>query len=314
MEDAVAVCPALVSLPCYAVGGCKCDCPHAPGIKCSLHFFGVYDGHGGSQAALFCKDRLHVALVEELKAVSYFDSFPPESVNDWELQWEKIMLSCFRKVDSEVGGGVCIGEDCDRCAGNGSCAEPIAPETVGSTAIVAVVSSFQIIVANCGDSRAVLSRGGKVIALSADHKPDREDEMARVEAAGGRVIFWDGYRILGVLAMSRAIGDRYLKPSVIADPEVKCVQRAEDDEFLILATDGLWDVLSNEAACDVTRKCIAGRCNHNSIDGLPPTRRGRGSDDSPASAAATLLTKLALARGSKDNISVVVVDLKGKQK
>ena len=77
----------------------------------------------------------------------------------------------------------------------------------GSTAVVAVVTSEYIIVANCGDSRAVLCRGGRAIPLSCDHKPDRPDELARIEAAGGRVVFVNGARVEGILAMSRAIGN-----------------------------------------------------------------------------------------------------------
>lgn len=79
-------------------------------------------------------------------------------------------------------------------------------DAVGSTAVVAVVSPTEIVVANCGDSRAVLCRGDRALPLSSDHKPDRPDELLRIEEAGGRVIYWDGARVLGVLAMSRAIG------------------------------------------------------------------------------------------------------------
>ncbi|MCO5604079.1 hypothetical protein L7F22_058236 [Adiantum nelumboides] len=68
-------------------------------------------------------------------------------------------------------------------------------------------SSSQIVLANCGDSRAVLSKGGKAIPLSHDHKAERGDETNRIEAAGGRVIAWKGYRVGGMLAVSRAIGD-----------------------------------------------------------------------------------------------------------
>ncbi|KAK3003079.1 hypothetical protein RJ639_019079, partial [Escallonia herrerae] len=83
-----------------------------------------------------------------------------------------------------------------------------APESdaVGSTAVVSVVTPDKIIVANCGDSRAVLCRNGAAVPLSTDHKPDRPDELDRIETAGGRVIFWDVPRVLGMLAMSRAIG------------------------------------------------------------------------------------------------------------
>uniref|UniRef100_A0A2P2MHS4 PPM-type phosphatase domain-containing protein n=1 Tax=Rhizophora mucronata TaxID=61149 RepID=A0A2P2MHS4_RHIMU len=77
----------------------------------------------------------------------------------------------------------------------------------GTTAVVALLTPEHIVVANCGDSRAVLCRGGKAVPLSVDHKPDRPDEHARITAAGGRVIFLNGARVEGILAMSRAIGN-----------------------------------------------------------------------------------------------------------
>jgi protein phosphatase 2C len=103
------------------------------------------------------------------------------------------------------------------------------------------------------------------------------------------------------------VGDRYLKPYVIAEPEVKCVKRAEDDECLILASDGLWDVMSNEVVCDIARRAL--NCRRN---GQPPdaSQGSSSEEETPAAQAAALLVKLALAKGSSDNISVVVVDLK----
>jgi protein phosphatase 2C len=71
-----------------------------------------------------------------------------------------------------------------------------------------------------GDSRAVLRRGGAVVPLTDDHKPERTDEAERVRKAGGHVFFWQGARVMGVLAMSRAIGDTGLRPYVIPEPEV----------------------------------------------------------------------------------------------
>ncbi|KAH0926027.1 hypothetical protein HID58_018283 [Brassica napus] len=73
--------------------------------------------------------------------------------------------------------------------------------------------------------------------------------MDKIQEAGGRVIYWDGRRVLGVLATSRAIGDNYLKPYVSSEPEVTVTERIEEDEFMILASDGLWDVVTNDAAC-----------------------------------------------------------------
>lgn len=83
---------------------------------------------------------------------------------------------------------------------------------------------------------------------------------------------------------------------MIPEPEVTVYKRNELDEFIVIATDGLWDVVSNEVTCDVARKC------------LRQIRRKFPERDSAADAAA-LLAELAIARGSKDNISVIVVEL-----
>ncbi|KAK9143997.1 hypothetical protein Syun_013397 [Stephania yunnanensis] len=194
--------------------------------------------------------------------------------------------------------------------------------SVGSTAVVALVNSKRVVVANCGDSRAVLSRAGAALPLSHDHKPDRPDEMERVEAAGGRVVDWYGCRIFGVLATSRSIGDQYLKPYVISVPEVTVKDRTEEDEFLILASDGLWDVMSNEVACKMVRKCFEcarlrdeERRSRAKDDAAESSSGGSGcsscssSGESTPAEAAAMLAELALARGSKDNITIVVVDL-----
>ncbi|ERN04870.1 hypothetical protein AMTR_s00146p00095280 [Amborella trichopoda] len=287
MEDALAVVPEFHRLPTWLLGG-ESDVEKP---KCSVvHFFGVYDGHGGAQVANYCKDRLHLALTEELDALG---AEFKESRETWQKQWEKAFNSCFLKVDAEVGGNN---------------HQPVAPETVGSTAVVSVLSSTHIIVANCGDSRAVLCRGKEAMPLSIDHKPKREDEYARIEAAGGKVIQWNGYRVLGVLAMSRSIGDRYLKPWIIPDPEVMIISRTKEDECLILASDGLWDVMSNEEVCDMARRRLLQWYKKN------PATPSTESVHLAAQSAADYLSKLALQKGSKDNITVIVVDLKGRRK
>ncbi|MCO5548371.1 hypothetical protein L7F22_001828 [Adiantum nelumboides] len=278
------------------------------GAECAvdLHFFAVYDGHGGTQASNYCMERLHHVLAEELSGLSQSkesnnmssEGFPSLST------WEKVMASCFLKMDREVGG-VCPNGQCGvmeilpTCCGGS-----IAPGGVGTTAIVAVVSSHQIVVANCGDSRAVLSRGGKAVPLSWDHKPERDDETNRIEAAGGQVVNWNGYRVGGLLTVSRSIGDRHLKQYVVSEPEVTCLERVKEDECLILASDGLWDVISSDTAGEVVRKRLDSLRNKRAAGSF-----SHGKDPASTSAAA-LLVKLAYNRGSKDNISVVVVDLK----
>nr|GEX54450.1 protein phosphatase 2C 16-like isoform X1 [Tanacetum cinerariifolium] len=308
MEDAVVVVPRFMEVPIKMfVGDHVVDGVNSSLTSLTTHFFGVYDGHGGSQVANYCSERVHVALEEELKA------YAQETINDTlQVQWEKVFTNCFTKVDDEVGGK--ISRQTLEAKGDtvNVTSEPVAPETVGSTAVVAVINSSHIILANCGDSRAVLYRGKEVVALSNDHKPNREDELARIEAAGGKVIQWNGHRVLGVLAMSRSIGDRYLKPCIIPNPEVTFTARAREDECLVLASDGLWDVMSNEEVCEVARKRILIWHKKN---GGNVTDKGNGNGvDHAAQAAADYLVMLALQKGSKDNTSVIVVDLKAQRK
>ncbi|KAJ6375084.1 hypothetical protein OIU77_000116 [Salix suchowensis] len=272
-----------------------------------VHLFGVFDGHGGAHVAALCRERMHVLIEEELARVDVtrLRSESGDGGAEWEEMWRGVMKRSYERMD-EVAMGTCA---CGSMGFKCGC-HPMQMALGGSTAVVAVLSPEHIIVANCGDSRAALSRGGRAIPLSVDHKPDRSDELARIEAAGGRVIFLNGARVEGILAMSRAIGDRYLKPVVIAEPEITFTQREPEDECLILASDGLWDVMSSDLACQVARECLREK--------NPPANAGPQIEDEGAAAlypsrsmlAAALLTRLALGRRSADNISVIVVDLK----
>ncbi|CAL4895206.1 unnamed protein product [Urochloa decumbens] len=333
MEDAAVALPRFFDVPLWMVAGdAPVDGLDRATFRLPAHFFGVYDGHGGvqvncdaslrvstkqtssapperhitrlsvpSQVANYCRERIHSVLIEELCKAEESVSGADLSGLESKKQWEKAFVDCFSRVDAEVGGNAA------------TTGKPVAPDTVGSTAVVAVICSSHIIVANCGDSRAVLCRGKQPLALSVDHKPNREDEYARIEAQGGKVIQWNGYRVLGVLAMSRSIGDRYLKPYIIPVPEVTIVARAKDDECLILASDGLWDVMTNEEVCDAARKRIL-LWHKKNADASSSAQRSGESPDQAAQAAAEYLSKLALQKGSKDNITVVVVDLKSHRK
>nr|AUH15209.1 protein phosphatase 2C-2 [Gerbera jamesonii] len=244
-----------------------------------------------------CKDRMHEIVKDEVVK------------RKQSAEWKETMIQSFSRMDKEVT------EWTNNHASSSSCrCELRTPQcnAVGSTAVVAVVTPANIVVSNCGDSRVVLCRNGVAVPLSSDHKPDRPDELARIEKAGGRVIYWDGARVLGVVAMSRAIGDNYLKPFVIPVPEVTVTERTAADHCLILASDGLWDVVSNELACKVARMCLSSQKPPSPL--LSPGNEvnldaGESSDEACRDAS-MLLTKLALARGSTDNVSVVVVDLR----
>eukprot|EP01018_Ginkgo_biloba_P019533 Gb_23929 [translate_table: standard] len=121
------------------------------------------------------------------------------------------------------------------------------------------------------------------IPLSEDHKPNRSDERQRIEQAGGNVMWAGTWRVGGVLAVSRAFGNRLLKRFVVAEPEIQEEIIKDDVEFLVIASDGLWDVISNEDAVSLVK-----------------------SIEDPE-AAARKLTETAFAKGSADNITCVVV-------
>jgi protein phosphatase 1B len=169
----------------------------------------------------------------------------------------------------------------------------------GSTAIAALLTPTHIIVANCGDSRCILLRANEVVEMSDDHKPYNDGEQRRIEAAGGTVTM---RRVNGDLAVSRALGDFCYKHAplppesqqVSAEPEIRVVARSPGaDQFLLLACDGVWDVMTNGE--------VGSWLLHAATEG------GLGS---PVDLSSSLIDEC-LARGSRDNMSAVVVAFKG---
>ena len=129
----------------------------------------------------------------------------------------------------------------------------------GTTAVAVFITEDNILIANCGDSRAVLCSNKSVKLATQDHKPYCEKEKLRIENAGGSVIV---QRVNGSLAVSRALGDYDYKnvagfsqteQLVSPEPDIITVQRCNEDEFLIIACDGVWDVMSNEEVVDYIR-------------------------------------------------------------
>ncbi|KAM9765766.1 protein phosphatase 1G [Menidia menidia] len=127
----------------------------------------------------------------------------------------------------------------------------------GTTAVVALIRGKQLIVANAGDSRCVVSERGKAVDMSYDHKPEDELELARIKNAGGKVTM-DG-RVNGGLNLSRAIGDHFYKRNKVLPPEeqmisampdVKVLTLNEDHDFMVIACDGIWNVLSSQEVVD----------------------------------------------------------------
>lgn len=161
----------------------------------------------------------------------------------------------------------------------------------GSTAVIAILDGELLIIGNVGDSRAVMGDNkGSTIPLSFDHKPNQLKERRRIKEAGGFITFTGVWRVAGILATSRALGDFPLKEPrklVTAEPDVLTFSLKDHKaHFVILATDGLWDVVSNEEAVAFI-----------------------GSHITEADYGAKALSLLAYHRGSQDNITVIVLNI-----
>jgi protein phosphatase 1G len=146
------------------------------------------------------------------------------------------------------------------------CSLPDHRVQAGCTSVVALVIGNRLFVANAGDSRAVLCRAGKAVGLSEDHKPLQERELQRIQRAGGFVT--EQGRVNGNLNLSRSIGDLKYKGNhslppkdqmITAEPDVTVTTLTDEDEFIILACDGIWDCKTNQEAVDFIRpRLLAG--------------------------------------------------------
>ncbi|XP_041357070.1 protein phosphatase 1L-like [Gigantopelta aegis] len=225
--------------------------------------YGMFDGHGGEFAADFVEKTLFKSIMIRLLRASLAD----ESCNISAILMEEMLI-----VDKQLLE---------------ICKETM--EISGTTALVAMLHDNQLTVANVGDSRGVIcDKNGKMIPLSFDHKPQLVKERNRIRQAGGFISFNGVWRVAGVLATSRALGDYPLKEKnlVIADPDIMTFDLNNlKPLFMILATDGLWDCFSNDEAVEY----IKDRLNE------------------PHFGAKSLVLQ-AYYRGSVDNISVMVVN------
>jgi protein phosphatase 2C family protein 2/3 len=203
-------------------------------LENDMSFFGVFDGHSGGVVSKYASKELHKILVND---------------NDFKSKnYEKALKSAFFKLDDQMQKDAEL-SNCE----------------AGSTAVVSLITDKSLYIANCGDSRAIISSNGKALALSVDHKPTLPDEKTRIYNSGG---FLQSGRVNGQLAVSRSLGDFVYKtntgiPSeeqtVTANPDILIRNIAEDDEFIVLACDGVWDYMSNEQVIDFIREGISNR-------------------------------------------------------
>lgn len=237
---------------------------HSLEVNSDYVFVGLYDGHGGRNVADFAAQQLHKNI--DLSAC--------KTSTDIGKALHEAFIQTHKALDT-------VSFDA---------------KEQGCAAITILIKDKKMYIANAGDSRAVLSNNGNAVALSEDHKPNRLSEKQRIEQLGGKVFgFFGGVpRVNGILAVARALGDKALNPYVIPDPEIREKTLDHNDEFLILACDGVWDVIDNQTAVDIVKISL------------------EQSNTDVNKAADTLKTE-ALQRGSTDNISVIVINLKSFQ-
>ncbi|KAJ4764204.1 Protein phosphatase 2C family protein [Rhynchospora pubera] len=226
-------------------------------------FFGVFDGHSGKQAAEFASEKMGELISEQIRKQD-------EETSTAEIE-EAIKIGYMRTdeqfLSENISGGTCC--------------------------VTALIQNGELFISNAGDCRAVLSREGNAEAVTSDHRPSREDERDRIESLGGFVHYCHGtWRLQGSLAVSRGIGDSHFKQWVIPEPETQKLQIGSKSEFVILASDGLWDKVTNQEAVDIVRPFFTDN-----------------SKARTALSACKKLVELSISRGSADDISVMVIQL-----
>lgn len=303
-----------------------------------FHLFAVFDGHGGVKAAEHCTEtmaqNLKLQMTQVLRTLCYPSagltrrktvpthvllSEPMDGLKDEILTESK--EECENVVPSPLPPSKGGREQGWKLENNGLTSEQVKDcldkaflktdaefdaksgrDESGTTALLTLVSESVLCVAHCGDCRGVLFRhGGEIVTLTREHSPVNLEEQERITALGGYVITVgrsDIPRVMGVLAMTRSIGDFGLKPYIIPNPETTILRRTVRDEFIVLASDGLWGFLNNSEVCELVNKCFE-------------RVESKGLSRHNASKLAThFLIKTAIENGSPDNITVFVIDLR----
>ena len=213
-----------------------CAVTQLPGLK-DWSFFAVFDGHAGSRVSAVCSKDLVSEITKQTPSQDTGEQVAAENI---KLAIKKGFLALddrMRELPEVVSG----------------------EDKSGSTAVCVMISPTHVFFANCGDSRGLLCRKGKVKFATLDHKPMNSDEKKRIQSAGGIVMT---QRVNGSLAVSRALGDFDYKnvegkgqceQLVSPEPEIEEIARKPDDEFVILACDGVYDVMSNDDLCAFVR-------------------------------------------------------------
>lgn len=231
-------------------------------------YFAIFDGHAGIQASEWCGSHLHRIIEEKL-------------LEDETRDVREILNDSFVLIDKQINS---------KLEGNSGCTSAVCvlrwelpdENDIQNEIMELNQHKRKLYTANVGDSRIVLFRNGNAIRLTYDHKASDMLEMQRVEQAGGLIM---KSRVNGMLAVTRSLGDKFFDTLVIGNPFTTGVEITTEDKFLIIACDGLWDVIEDQEACELIR------------------------DISDPDKAAKTLVRYALENGTTDNVTVMIVML-----
>lgn len=261
-------------------------------------YFAIFDGHAGKQTARWCGNNLHTLLEQEIIASE--EKISNETMHDYDMKDN--LYNTFVKADNLIqneGNGnsgstaavvVLVWENKHQPSDGDNTSsknKPVDIETPNSSNFDFRPNPNQkrmLYTANVGDLRIVLFRNNKAYRLSYDHKATDLNEMNRIRDSGGLVM---KNRVNGVLAVTRSLGDTYMKELVVGKPFTTSTEISLYDEFMILACDGLWDVISDTKACDIVKKSL--------------------QDNDDPQEAAKKLCQIAMDNSTTDNITVMVV-------
>ncbi|PYI17657.1 PP2C-domain-containing protein [Aspergillus japonicus CBS 114.51] len=267
-------------------------------------YFAIFDGHAGTFAAEWCGKKLHLILEDVMRKnpSTPVPELLDQTFTSVDQQLEKLplknsgctaVIALLRWEDRVPSSHSATGSSALASAAAAAAKADTDSDEAGDTPTQAAVSGALpklqekaarqrvLYTANVGDARIILCRNGKALRLSYDHKGSDENEGKRIANAGGLIL---NNRVNGVLAVTRALGDAYLKDLVTGHPyTTETVIQPESDEFIILACDGLWDVCSDQEAVDLIRN-------------VPDAQE-----------ASKILVDHALARFSTDNLSCMVI-------
>lgn len=186
-----------------------------------LTFFGVYDGHTTHLIAELLAQKLDEHICENLKGTTDIDSAMKQGIYEfsYQISWSFI---AFKKIETDVIKNL----------------EQQRPRG-GSTALCTILRDKKLYSANLGDSQAIIIRRQNVVKLTNLHDFSNETERFNVEQRGGTIL---RNRLEGELAISRSIGDINYKAYMSSEPELSTYEVTEDDDFLLLGSDGFFNV------------------------------------------------------------------------